>query len=340
MIMTEDRILGVAVVGLGVGEQHARAFGSHPACRMRTLCDLDTTRAESLAAAFPGCGVSRHFEEVIGRSDVDIVSIASYDHMHAEQVCAALDAGKHVFVEKPICTKLEELRRIKAGWLASDGRLKLRSNLVLRGAPLYVWLRERLRDGHFGKIYAFDGDYLYGRLHKITHGWRRNIADYSVMEGGGIHLIDLLLWLTAARPTHVFARGNRICTEAANLPFNDFAAASLEFDSGLIARITANFGCVHRHQHVLRVFGTDATFLYDDQGPRLHASRDSDRRSEQLAYDPLPATKGVLIPEFVRSVLNNSSDQSETQSFFDGISVCVAADRSAATGNRERIDYV
>ena len=53
--------------------------------------------------------------------------------------------------------------------------------------------------GVFGRIYAFEGDYLYGRMFKITNGWRRNIPDYSVMTGGGIHLIDLFLWLTGEK---------------------------------------------------------------------------------------------------------------------------------------------
>jgi predicted dehydrogenase len=339
MTERESRVLGVGVVGLGVGEQHARAFAAHPDCSVRALHDIDGARAERLAGEI-GARTASSFEEMLDSRDIDVVSLASYDDAHFDQVMAALAAGKHVFVEKPICRTLDELRRIKERWQSAGGKLKLRSNLVLRGAPLYRWLRGQIESGAFGSLYAFDGDYLYGRLHKITEGWRRDVGDYSVMEGGGIHVLDLLLWLTGERPVAVTATGNRICSRGTDFRFNDFAAATLEFDGGLVARISANFGCVHRHQHVVRVFGTEATLIYDDAGPRLHRSRDPAQGAERLGHDALPPGKGALIPDFVTAILEDASDAGETQSFFDGISICVAADRAAGSGKREGITYV
>lgn len=339
-MIAEAQQLGVGVVGLGVGEQHARAFAAHPSCRVRCLFDLDEARARALAAELPGVVVADSFEKMLDRPDVDVVSIASFDDAHFEQVMNALAAGKHVFVEKPVCRTVAELAQVKERWSAAGGRLKLHSNLVLRAAPLYRWLREQIAAGSFGRLYAFDGDYLYGRLHKITQGWRRNVTDYSVMEGGGVHLVDLLLWLTGERPVALSAVGNRMCAEGSEFRYDDYVAATLEFDSGLIARISANFGCVHRHQHVVKAFGTEATFLYDDAGPRIHRSRDPLQPPEQLQQSALPAHKGDLIPDFVASVLANSDDRARTQGFFDAISVCVAADRANATKKREGIEYV
>lgn len=332
-------MLGVAVVGLGVGEQHARAFAAHPLCRLVALHDIDRRRAESLAAQFDGCTVANSFQEILSRDDVNVVSLASYDDAHYGQVCAALDAGKHVFVEKPICRRFDELLDIKRRWSNGRGRLKLRSNLVLRAAPVYQWLRQMLRDGTFGRPYSFDGDYLYGRLHKITEGWRGEVSDYSVMEGGGIHLVDLMLWLTGERPTHVSSVGNRICTAGTRFRPQDFVAASFEFPSTLVGRVTANFGCVHRHHHVVRLFATQATFVYDDAGPRFHDSRDPTRVAQRLQCATLPAGKGVLIPDFVSAIVEDRDDRAETQSFFDGISICAAADKALVSGRKEEIVY-
>lgn len=331
-------LLKVGVVGLGVGEQHARAFHAHPACRLQCLYDIDAERAQLLAAKLGDCAVAADYSALL--TQVDVVAIASFDDDHYEQVMAALEAGKHVFVEKPICRTTAELKDIKAAWLAAGGRLKLRSNLVLRAAPLYLWLKDRIAAGELGRIYSFDGDYLYGRLHKITEGWRGKVTDYSVMEGGGVHLVDLLLWLTGERPSAVAATGNRICTEGAAFRYNDYTAATLEFPSGMIARITSNYGCVHRHHHVMRIFGTETTFLYDDQGPRLHRSRDPAVAEGKIDISPLPANKGDLIPAFVAAIIEDADDRSETQSFLDGISVCIAADLAAVSGNKERIEYV
>jgi len=340
MIGGEEHVLGVGVVGLGVGEQHARAFHVHPACKVRSLSDLDTGRARKLALEFADCEVVDHFEEMLADPDIDVIVIASFDDAHHRQTVQALQAGKHVFVEKPMCRTLEELHGIKEQWLAHNGRIKLHSNLILRTAHLYRWLRERILAGDFGVLYAFDGDYLYGRMHKITDGWRKTVSNYSVMEGGGVHLIDLMLWLTGARPSFVSGAGNQICTRGTAFQYNDFTAATLEFESGLIARVTANFGCVHRHQHVMRVFGTKATFQYDDAGPRWCRSRDPTIPPEQLTQAPLPANKGDLVPIFVSAILDGADDKMQTQSFFDGISVCIAADRAVSTGTKERIEYV
>lgn len=338
--MTRDEKLGVAVVGLGIGARHARAFDNHSACRIRYLFDLDIAAANSLASEFSDCAVARTYSEIIESSDVDIVVIASYDDAHYTQVIDALSAGKHVFVEKPLCQTYKELQNIKKVWLATPNPPILRSNLVLRSAQYYQWLKNIINEGGLGEIYAIDGDYLYGRVHKITEGWRSGVEEYSVMEGGGVHLIDMVIWITGQRPTSVTASGNRICTEGTSFRYNDYIAASFEFESGLIARVTANFGCVHRHHHVFRVFGTKATALYDDAGSRLHVSRDPEMPVEQIKIPALPLDKSDLIPQFVDAILSNNNDQNETQSFFDGISISVAASRALMTGKKERIKYV
>jgi predicted dehydrogenase len=278
------------------------------------------------------------YEQLLTDDGVDIVSIATFDDGHAGLVAEALRARKHVFVEKPLCRSSDEARAIKNVWVAS-GRRRLASNLVLRAAPLYEWLRQRIAEGDLGEIYAFDGDYLYGRIHKLTDGWRKDVPDYSVIQGGGIHLIDLMLWLTGQRPTVVSATGNRVSTAGTAFRYDDFAAATFGFESGLIGRITANFGCVHPHQHVVRVFGTKATFIYDDKGARLQRSRDEGSDAQPIDKPALPATKGDLIPSFVNSILD-AADSGGAQHEFDVISACLAADQALASTRQERVEYL
>lgn len=330
--------LGVAVVGLGVGEAHARAFAAHPACRLRSVVDLDAAKAARVSAAIGQGGVAPDLAAVLADPGVDIVSIATYDDAHAAQTVAALEAGKHVFVEKPICTTLDELRSVKAAWVRA-GRLKLSSNLVLRAAPLYVWLKEELASGRLGRAYAFDGDYLYGRVEKITEGWRKDLPDYSVMAGGGIHLVDLLLSLRGARPTTVHAVGTRIATEGTAFRYDDHVAATLSFPDGLVARVSANFGCTHRHQHVVRVYGTRGTFVHDDAGARVHRSRDPAVAPEPLAYAAKPESKGALVGAFVDAVAKDEDLRAHTQGIFDAMAVCIAIDQARKTGVPTRVEY-
>lgn len=337
---TKKGKIGVAVVGLGVGEQHARAYLATGQCELRWLYDLIPEKAQALVDGFGTGAVATSFEQILGDPDTQAVSIASYDDAHFEQVVAALEAGKHVFVEKPLCRTVDELQVIKQAWSRHQGKLKLSSNLVLRAAPVYRWLKQKLDAGDLGALYAFDSDYLYGRLHKITHGWRKDVEDYSVMLGGGVHLIDLVLWLTGERPTSVYATGNRICTKNTDFRYHDYVAATLQYPSGLIGRITANFGCVHGHQHVVRVFGTKATFIYDDAGPRLHVTRDPSVTANAITLSALPAAKGDLIPPFVSAILNDENLDAHTQTIFDVISVCVACDEALQSNSVVEAQYV
>ena len=153
-------------------------------------------------------------------------------------------------------------------------------------------------------------------------------------------MIDLMIWLTQQRPASVFSWGNSICTAGTQFRYNDFVASTLKFDSGLLGRITANFGCAHRHQHVVRIFGTKATFIYDDAGPRLHTTRDPVVLGSVVDRPTLPAHKGDLIPAFINAILNDEDWNQQTQEMFDVISVCSACDQAERCEDAVEVQYV
>lgn len=328
--------LNVAVIGLGVGEQHARAFAAASGSRVTWLYDLDPAKTARVARDLGQGRVAESYEQILADPDVDAVSIATFDHLHFDEVCRAFDAGKHVFVEKPLCRTAAEVDEISNRW-AKAGRPHLRSNLVLRGAPVYAWLKDAIAAGEFGEIYAFDGDYLYGRLEKITEGWRKDVPDYSVMEGGGVHIIDLMLWLMDETPATVATTGSKIATRETAFKYDDFMAATFTFASGAVGRITANFGCVHPHHHVIRLFGTRATFVYDDQGPRLFRDRADGAKAEKLDLAPLPAGKGVLIPDFIHAIQTGADPAPAAEREFDLIRIIAAADQAHRDGSPQPI---
>ncbi len=331
--------LRVGVIGLGVGREHITAYQAHPTCELAAVCDVSSKKRAAARMEYPYVTVTEDPRDVLKHPDIDLVSIASYDDAHFEQTLTALQVGKHVFVEKPLCRSFEELRSIKRCWLEGE-TLHLASNLVLRAAPLYGWLVKQIVEGTLGQVYAFDGEYLYGRIEKVTEGWRKDVVDYSVIQGGGIHLVDLMLWLLRERPASVAAVGNNVCTAGTSFRYHDYVAVTYLFQSGAIARITGNFGCVHRHQHIVRVFGTKGTFLYDDMGPRLHLSRDPATPPVSLDLPALPATKGALIPGFVDAIVRRRDTRPETQHEFDLISACVAADQALASARTVEVDYL
>jgi len=337
--MSVEKKLIVGVVGLGVGEQHALMYAELEQCRVKWLHDLSSKQAKKVARQVGQGEIATSLEQILSDPDVSIVSLATFDHMHFGEVISAFDAGKHVFVEKPLCRSLEELNSIAQSW-NDNRRPHIQSNLVLREAPVYKQLKTMIECGELGTIYAIDGDYLYGRLHKITEGWRENVPDYSVMEGGGIHMIDLMVWLAGERPGTVATVGNNISTRETSFDYNDFMASTFEFPSGLIGRITANFGSVHRHHHVLRVFGTKGTFIYDDMGPRIHRTRDEDAQAEVLEVNTLPPHKGSLIPNFIDAIISGKDPAPAAHREFDLISICGAADKALADKKTVEIEYL
>jgi predicted dehydrogenase len=334
------KAIRVGVIGLGVGAQHASAYAKDTRCRVTVLCDRDLNKLREHASSYPEVETTVRADEVLHDPDIDLVSIASWDDMHYAMAMTALKNGKHVFIEKPLCQTSKELKSLHTVWSRRSEELKLSSNLVLRAAPLYLWLREQIHSGALGEIYAVDADYLYGRMEKITTGWRKDVEHYSVMEGGGVHMVDLVLWLTGQRPKKVTTRGNRIATRDTEFRYNDYMAATLEFPTGLIARVTANFGCVHRHHHGIRVYGTRGTFIYDDAGARLHTSREPSETAHPITESPLPSGKGALIPDFIDAVAGRKDTRTETQSHFDAMSVIIASDTALKARSAKEIRYL
>jgi len=328
-------VIGAAVIGLGVGEAHARAYANDPRSELRWVYDLDVERARAVADELGG-RVAGSLDDVLADGETAVVSVASFDDAHFEQAIASLEARKHVFVEKPLCRSVDEARALKETWERAD-RPALASNLVLRAAPLFEWLRGAVAAGELGIPYAFDGDYLYGRLHKIVEGWRGRVDGYSVMLGGGVHLVDLMLWLTGQRPIRVTATGNRISTEGTPFRYDDFVAATFEFDSGLVGRVTANYGSVNVHQHVVRLFGTKASLVSDDAGARLWESRDPAIPAQRLDLAQLPPGKGVLVPAFLDQVDGTSPRGAGHE--LDLVCACAAADRALTEREQIVIEY-
>lgn len=328
--MTGPR-LGVAVVGLGVGARHLAAYAAHPDCRVVAVCDHDRARAEEAAAAHPGAAVVADAAAAVRHPGVDAVSLATYDADHFGQVRDAIGEGVHVFVEKPLCTRPEEVAAIAAAAAARPG-VVVASNLVLRAAPFFAELRRMVGAGELGTPYAFDGEYLYGRLHKLTAGWRGHDAGYSPFLGGAVHLVDLMLWITGERPASVYAVGGDVCARGSAYPGDDLVAATYTFPSGLVGRVTANFGSVTRHHHHLRLYGTAGTAISDDEGPRVHRRRDPGGPVERPALPPLPDDKGALVPGFVDACLGRPSALPGLGHELAVIAACCAADESRRAG--------
>src|SRR5260370_31647505 len=189
--MTRPR---AAVIGLGVGEQHIAGYRAHPGVEVVAVCDTDPAKLELAAERYPELRPTATAEDLLTDPEIDVISVASYDDAHFEQVRGALSHGKHVFVEKPLVLHAAEAGEL-AELLRAHPELRLSTNLPLRLSPRFVRVRELIAAGELGELFHLEGDYDYGRRHKLTEGWRGRIPYYSAMLGGGIHIVDLLTWM-------------------------------------------------------------------------------------------------------------------------------------------------
>lgn len=331
--------LRAAVIGLGVGEKLAETVASLPDCELASICDLDRPRLDAIGARWPSASRTTNAEEVLRDANVDLVCIASFDDHHFAQVMTALEHGKHVFVEKPFVQREAEARAVKDA-LKARPSLRLSSNLILRRSPRFLDLRRRIDAGELGRLYHLEGDYNYGRLHKIVEGWRGKLDFYSAVQGGGVHVADLLMWLARDRIVEVSAVGNAIASEGSGFRNFDMVVSTLKFAGGAVGKLGVNFGCVFPHFHPMAIYGTDATFVNAPEHALLYRSRDPGAAPTKLDTEYPGTHKGDLIASFVGAIRGRGEAEVTERDVFDSLAVCFAIERSAHTGTPVKVEYL
>ncbi len=150
-----DRILRAAVIGAGYwGPNLARNFASSPRWDLVAVCDLDAERAAKVARAAGGAQAMTSVDELLARDDVDAVAIATPARTHHALVMAALRAGKHVVVEKPIADDVDAAREMIAE--AAARGLVLMTDHTFCYTPAVVKIRELIEAGELGEILFVD----------------------------------------------------------------------------------------------------------------------------------------------------------------------------------------
>ena len=327
------------IIGLGVGEQHILGYDSHPDSEVVALCDFSEKKIKECKEKYSHIKITENADEILEDPDIDVVSIASFDNYHYEQIMKAINNGKHIFVEKPLCLYEREAIGIRKA-LNNHPNIRISSNLIMRTYPRFQFVKKMIEDGKFGDIFFMEGDYNYGRIHKITEGWRGDIDFYSVIYGGGVHMVDLLLWLTDKHVDEVVSYGNRISTHQTKFKYNDFAVSLLKFSDGAIGKISSNFGCVFPHFHAVSIYGTKATFINDFEYGRLMISRDPNEKFERINVKYKSSNKGELIYRFVDFINGVSDAIVSVDDIFETMSICLAMEKSTKIGKPVKVNYI
>lgn len=240
--------LRVGVVGTGaLGSHHARVFAGIEGARLTTVFDLDGAKAAAVAAPF-GATVSADLDDFIAQVDAAVVAVPTV--AHAEVASRLVRASRHVLVEKPITTTIEEADALVA--LADEYGVTLQVGHVERFNPASQAL---------GKI----GTPRFVEVHRLSPFPNRSL-DIDVILDLMIHDLDLLVALDRSKPVQIDAVGVPVLTDRV-----DIANVRIRFESGLIANLTASRVSAEKIRK-FRVFGS-----------RLYASCDFLTRQAQIA---------------------------------------------------------
>ena len=208
---------GVAIVGCGlIGQKRAKALAG---VRLRACADVRRDRAEALAASSSGAVATDDWRAAVTRPDVDVVVVATTNDSLVDVTCAAVEAGKHVLVEKPAGRSVGELDRAIAAAAAS--RRLVRVGFNHRYHPALQKARALLDAGAAGELMFVRARYGHGGRPGYDTEWRANpqLSGGGELIDQGVHLIDLARWFLGDFPgVSGFAR-----TYFWNMPVDDNA---------------------------------------------------------------------------------------------------------------------
>lgn len=339
--MNKKKKIRAGVIGLGVGAHQARTLSIHPDCDLDIICDFDENKLSKIGMEFPNIKQTQDAQAILSNPDIDLVCIASYDQFHYEQVMTSLNNGKHVYVEKPICLKKDELQDINKK-LKISPNLSISSNMVLRTCPLFIKVRDEVLANNMGELYHLEADYLWGRKEKIISGWRADADFYSIIYGAAVHMIDLVLWITGKKPVSVKTLGSNIVVSGTKQKYNDFAILLLEFEDQMSIKISAHGGGVHPHFHTLKIFGKKSSFIHDFSKTFWIDSSNSNQkfRTESASY-PAKTMRGEALKSFIDSLLSpEKKNLVSKEDVLNVMSICLAAEQATKSKDTVLVEYL
>jgi predicted dehydrogenase len=333
-----DVAIGLAGVGYW-GSKLARNIEDLPGCHLTAICDEDPLRLADVGLRHRGTAQILGLDELLLRSDIDAVVLATPASQHAEHVRAALEAGKHVLAEKPLalttseCTELDELAR-RRGLTLMVGHTFLFSEPVR-------FLRELIQAGELGQLL-----YLYAQ--RLNLGVIRD--DLNALWNFGPHDVSILLYLLGQTPVRVHAHEYALL----NRQIEDVVFFVLEFSDGVVAHVHESW-LDPRKIRLLTVVGDRKMVVYDDtdvEAPvRIYdkgvapADRRRSRewgfgefkletRTGDILCPRLPSSEPLRaeVDHFVTCVVTGQTPDTDARHARDVVAVLEAASRSARLG--------
>lgn len=321
-----------AVIGMGIGQKHLEAIDEFNGSKVKTICEKNNKKIQILKKKYPKKNITSKEDDIFLDKEINLVSIASYDNYHFDQILKCFKYKKNVIVEKPMCLNQDQLKTIYK--LSKKKKIKITSNLVLRTNSLFSKFKRKISNK---RVYYIEGDYIWGRKNKLF-GWRSKINQYSLTLGAGIHIIDLINWLTGLKPISVYAVGNKKATRITPFRKNSMIAMIFKYPKDIIVKITANGAAIFDHFHEIKIFSDNHTLVNSRLGSYLFKK---DKLFKIQSPYPDKKNRKKLIQNFIETLTKKKVEPIiSLKEQIDLMTICFAVDKSVKLERKIKIKYL
>ncbi|RAP75968.1 Gfo/Idh/MocA family protein [Paenibacillus montanisoli] len=244
------------IIGCGtIADFHIEAIRGLAGASLTVVSSRTAAKAQAVAER-EGCTWTGDYMELLRREDVDIVCVTASSGSHYRIGCAALAAGKHVVIEKPVAMRAAEAAELCR--MAEERALTLSVISQRRFEPLHLEVKRIIAEGRLGKLLLAEVEVPFYRSQGYYDSapWRGTIAeDGGALMNQGIHSIDLLLWF-AGEASSVYGR---TVTATHRMEAEDLGVAIVQFKSGALGTIMASTSISPGFPAAIRLYGSGGT---------------------------------------------------------------------------------
>lgn len=240
--------LGAAVIGTGFwGKNHTRVYGELDSTELVAVCDVNRERAKAIADQF-GVKAYTSSSRMLKNEAIEVVSVCTWSTKLAKEALKALNAGKHVLVEKPMATNTKQAKKLLA--VAEKNGLHLTVGFLMRFIPGLQHIREAVESKKLGELVCATA--------KRVSQWPERIGDVGVVKDTAIHDIDVMRYVYGEDPISVYAKTGSM----RHRKFEDYAQIMLTYEDGKSAFIESNWITPYKTR-ILTVTGSEAIMRLD-----------------------------------------------------------------------------
>lgn len=274
--------LRLGVIGSGniFRSAHLPTWMNHPDVEIVAVCDVNRERAENIAETAGAAHVYTDYRDLLKHDEIDMVDICTPNLYHSEISVAALQAGKHVFCEKPDAVNPEEAQKMADAAQASGKLLMVMRNNRFR--PESQFLKKYIEQGGFGELYTGRCGWIRRRGIPGKGGWftTKELSGGGPLIDLGVHFIDLAMWFMG-NPRPVSVTGATYCKfaesdlsdsehsqfgekqEEGTFDVEDLATGFIRFDNGATLQIEFSWASnIGEEMNFVELRGTKAGFSF------------------------------------------------------------------------------